>query len=177
MKLTKTDIEGLKIIEGFKSLDDRGLFFKFFNTESLELDFKIEEVFYSINEKDVIRGMHFQIPPYDNYKIIHVIKGSILDVVVDLRRRSNSFKKVFEINLNNYQTNTLIIPPGCAHGFKSLEHDSTIIYLSSKVYSKDYDFGINYASFNYNWNLEKPIVSIKDSNLINMEEFLKRQIF
>jgi dTDP-4-dehydrorhamnose 3,5-epimerase/CDP-3, 6-dideoxy-D-glycero-D-glycero-4-hexulose-5-epimerase len=172
------EINKLEVFKVFQFEDFRGSFTKIFSKGTFQNDLTdIAESYYSISSKDVIRGMHFQLPPFENYKLIHVIKGSIEDVVLDLRKESSTYLDFYKIELNEKNNLAILIPPGVAHGFKVLEDDTTMIYFSSKVFSSAHDCGIHYNSLNYDWRIEKPIVSDKDENLVTLSEFLKENPF
>ncbi len=175
MKFKKTDLPDLYLIEPIIMKDNRGLFTKTFNTSIFEknnLDFTIQESYYSISDKNVIRGMHFQTPPYEHQKIVYVTKGKVLDVVIDLRKNSPGFKKCFSTLLSEENRNILYIPVGFAHGFKSLENESCVVYCQSTVYSPQDDCGIYYDSINFNWNNSSDIiVSDRDKKFVNLKEF------
>ena len=168
----------LKTLESFQFKDYRGEFTKIFSNGIFQYGFnKVDEFYYSISNKDVIRGMHFQLPPFENYKLVHVIRGSIEDVVLDLRKESQTYLQTSKIELNEKNKLAIIIPPGIAHGFKALEDNTTVVYLSSQVFSNSHDSGIKYNSFNYNWGIKHPIVSGKDKKLLTLNEFLRDNPF
>jgi len=178
MNVNIKEINELKIIEVFKVKDFRGSFTKIFSKDTFQNYINnIYESFYSISSKDVIRGMHFQLPPFENHKLIHVVRGSVEDVVLDLRKESPTYLNIYKIELNERNKLAIIIPPGVAHGFKVLEDETTMIYFSNKAYSSAHDCGIHYNSLNYDWRIEKPIVSDKDENLVTLSEFLKENPF
>jgi dTDP-4-dehydrorhamnose 3,5-epimerase len=172
VKITGTNFEELLILETEEITDIRGSFLKIFNQENFlknNIKFKIKEYYHSISRKNVIRGMHFQLPPYSHDKLIHVLNGSIVDVVVDLRKSSKTFKKIFEIQINKPGV-CLFIPEGFAHGFKSLENNTVVQYFVSSGYNPEMDTGINYDSLDYNWNIKNPIVSKRDSSFISLDK-------
>jgi dTDP-4-dehydrorhamnose 3,5-epimerase len=174
MKIERTEIEGVYIIDNFNAADDRGLFVKTFNSNSFKennLDFKIRESYYSISKKNVIRGMHFQLPPHDHEKLVYVPKGSILDVIVDLRKKSKTYKKFISVNLSDENKKSIFIPKGLAHGFKSLENDTITVYNVATEYNPIADMGIKFDSFGFNWETEEPIVSERDSAFDFFNEF------
>ena len=174
MKIERTAIEGVYIIDNFNAADDRGLFVKTFNSNSFKennLDFKIRESYYSISKKNVIRGMHFQLPPHDHEKLVYVSKGSILDVIVDLRKKSKTYKKFISVNLSDENKKSIFIPRGLAHGFKSLENDTITVYNVATEYNPIADMGIKFDSFGFNWETEEPIVSKRDSTFGFFKEF------
>lgn len=174
MKIERTEIEGVYIIDNFNAADDRGLFVKTFNSNSFKennLDFKIRESYYSISKKNVIRGMHFQLPPHDHEKLVYVPKGSILDVIVDLRKKSKTYKKFISVNLSDENKKSIFITKGLAHGFKSLENDTITVYNVATEYNPIADMGIKFDSFGFNWETEEPIVSERDSAFDFFNEF------
>lgn len=176
MKLIETELKGVFIIENFYSLDERGSFTKiyqkvFFEKSGLCNDF--EESFYSISKNNVIRGMHFQLPPHDHDKLVHVAKGEVIDVVLDLRKNSETFGNSISLVLNDKNLRSLYIPKGLAHGFRSMSDDTIMIYNVSTIYNNEADFGVHFDSFNFNWELSEPIVSERDKLLISFEEFNK----
>jgi len=174
MKIERTEIEGVYIIDNFNAADDRGLFVKTFNSNSFKennLDFKIRESYYSVSKKNVIRGMHFQLPPHDHEKLVYVPKGSILDVVVDLRKKSKTYKKFISVTLSGESKKSIFIPKGLAHGFKSLENDTITVYNVATEYNPIADMGIKFDSFGFNWETEEPMVSERDSAFDFFNEF------
>lgn len=180
MKIERTAIEGVYIIDNFNAADDRGLFVKTFNSNSFKennLDFKIRESYYSISKKNVIRGMHFQLPPHDHEKLVYVPKGSILDVIVDLRKKSKTYKKFISVNLSDENKKSIFIPKGLAHGFKSLENDTITVYNVTTEHDLRSDNGINYNSFGFDWKLSKPNVSQRDMALDTLNEFCEKNPF
>lgn len=174
MKLVNTELEGVYILENIIFSDDRGLFVKTFHKDFFEnnkLCGEFKESYYSISKKDVIRGMHFQEPPNDHEKLVYVLKGKILDVIVDLRGKSKTFGHHISIELSEQNRLSVYIPKGFAHGFKSLEDGSITVYNVSSVYNQESDNGINYNSFNYDWKCIKPIMSERDRSFINLKFF------
>lgn len=174
MKLIKTNFDNLYIIETFKSSDKRGDFtkcfsFDFFRQNGLETNYK--ELYYSCSKKDVIRGMHFQIPPHDHVKIVFVSKGEILDVVLDLRKESPTFGQYFFINITDDSHTAIYIPQGFAHGFLSLKEDTIVHYYQSSCYNKEADKGIKYDSFGFVWSVANPILSDRDLFLPDFHKF------
>ena len=172
--VSHTECNDIKIIKAFSSEDVRGGFTKFFHHDTfvqagIEMD--IKEVYYSVSQRNVIRGMHFQLPPYDHAKLVHVISGSAIDVVVDLRKNSATYKKCIVVPLNGEMKQAVYIPKGFAHGFKALEDGTVMQYSVSTVYNREADFGIRYDSIGFNWNCEGVIVSERDSEFIGLEEF------
>ena len=174
MKVVKEILNGVKILQTNNFLDERGFFSKFFSEElfnKLNINFEIKEGFYSISKKNVIRGMHFQIPPFDHVKVIFVLNGEIEDIILDLRKNSKSYGLFEKIKLKAGDGKMIFIPKGFAHGFKTISDNATMFYLTSKEYSKEHDSGILWNSFNCEWNINNPIISEKDLNLIDFNKF------
>lgn len=160
-----TEFEGLKIIETNNFHDERGLFHKYFSKDdfaAIGLDTDFKESYYSINKKNVIRGMHFQIPPAEHTKLVYVTSGRILDVCLDIRKNSKTYGKAFSVELAGDSAKCIYIPRGFAHGFVSLEDNTCVHYMQTSCYYKECDKGIRYDSFGYNWNVTNPIVSERD---------------
>lgn len=169
-----TSIEGVYIIENFNALDDRGLFVKTFNTDFLNqkgVDFQINESYYSVSQKNVIRGMHFQLPPDDHQKLVYVIAGSVIDVILDLRKHSKTYKQYITIELSDKIYRSIYIPKGLAHGFKSLEDNTIMMYNVGTTYSPTSDAGIYYDSFGFNWGIAEPILSKRDLSFPTLDNF------
>lgn len=170
----ETPFEGLYVLETVHFQDERGGFQKLFNYEffklnGLECDFK--EFYYSVNRKHVIRGMHFQLPPYEHAKLVYVSRGRIKDVVVDIRKQSQTFGKCFSIELDEYKAQYLYIPIGFAHGFLSLEEGTIVNYAQTSSYSKEHDCGILQSSIGFDWSVENPIVSGRDLTFDTLQHF------
>ena len=158
-------IKGLKIIKIPSFCDSRGSFTKVFNTLAFSeagLLTNFVESYYSISAKNVIRGMHFQIPPAEHTKLVHVNTGKITDVVLDIRRHSKTFGEYFKIEVTGKDNILIYIPVGCAHGFLSMENDTMVTYMQTSVYNSELDQGIKNDSFGYKWDVDKPIVSVRD---------------
>lgn len=154
--------------------DDRGVFTKVFQDsfwQSQGINFQLKESYFSLSAKDVIRGMHFQLPPFQHHKIVYCPQGSILDVAVDLRKDFPSYGHFFSTVLSAENHKGLFIPEGCAHGFKSLEDNSLTAYLVSSEYRKEADTGILWNSFGMEWACEKPIISERDKSFSAFQDF------
>ncbi len=174
MKLHPANIQGLFLLETICFTDERGSFQKVFNVDffdSHQLNGNFSEFYYSISYKHVIRGMHFQNPPYEHDKLVYVSRGKIMDVILDIRKKSPTFGKFCSFELNASDGKYLYIPTGCAHGFLSLEDDSIVNYAQTSVYSKEADCGIHYHSFGFDWGIESPIVSERDNNFLSFNNF------
>jgi dTDP-4-dehydrorhamnose 3,5-epimerase/CDP-3, 6-dideoxy-D-glycero-D-glycero-4-hexulose-5-epimerase len=163
--LPNNSFKGVYIYSAKPYNDQRGSFVKIYNQDIFaenKINIACEEEFYSISKANVLRGMHFQVPPYEAAKQIICISGKVLDVIVDLRQQEPTYKHVWSIELSASIPQILHLPVGIAHGFLSLQDDSVMLYRSSKVYSKEYDFGIKWNSIGYNWPISNPIISERD---------------
>ncbi len=174
MKFTKTKLNGVFIIEPNVLEDQRGQFIKVFNKESFameKLSFNLEESYFSLSKKNVIRGMHFQTPPRDHTKLVYATHGAIIDVVLDIRVGSPTYGKYIKIELSEQNHTVIYIPSGFAHGFLSLKNNSLVVYLQTSGYSPANDGGIRADSFKMRWNVARPIVSNRDKSFPPLGKF------
>jgi dTDP-4-dehydrorhamnose 3,5-epimerase/CDP-3, 6-dideoxy-D-glycero-D-glycero-4-hexulose-5-epimerase len=174
MKLTETKLEGVFIIDNFHAEDQRGHFIKTLHQTSFEkygLEAQFKESFYSVNNKGVIRGMHFQIPPDDHVKLVYCNAGSLIDVVLDIRNSSPTYGNSIAVELSGTNHRSLYIPRGLAHGFETLEDQTIMTYLTSTEHSPNADAGILYNSFEHQWLSNKPILSDRDKSFTTLENF------
>jgi dTDP-4-dehydrorhamnose 3,5-epimerase len=166
MVIESTRFPGLFILDNAPFQDSRGSFHKFYNKNDLSaVKFIPKESFYTVSAKSVIRGMHFLTGAYACSKLITITAGRVLDVILDLRHSSPTFSQYVSFELSRDGINSILIPEGCAHGFLSLEANSTLIYMSSKVYSPSHDTGVRFDSFGFNWDISHPIISGRDMKL------------
>ena len=177
MEIIKTPIEGLLIIKPQVFEDVRGYFFESFNKEKFKLA-GIDLTFVQDNEskskKDVLRGMHMQAPPFEQGKLVRVMQGSVLDVAVDIRKNSPTYGQWAAIELSGKNKWMYWIPPGFAHGFRTLEDDTIFFYKCTNVYDKDSErcFAWNDPEVNIDWKIKHPIVSEKDNNAPKFSDFI-----
>ncbi len=165
MTVTPLDIPEVKLIRQPRFNDHRGTFVKTFHSSTLlahGIDFQLKESFYSTSAKNVIRGMHFQVPPMDHEKIVFCTDGAILDVAVDLRKSSPTYGQFVTAELSAENNQALYIPKGFAHGFLSLTDSSTAFYFVSSEHSPEHDRGILFNSFGLDWQVSDPILSARD---------------
>lgn len=150
--------------------DERGIFFENFKTSDF-INNGITTNFFQDNisqsKKNVLRGLHFQIPPKAQAKFVSVLKGEILDVAVDIRKNSSTYGKWVSQILSENNHKSLYIPEGFAHGFSVLSENASIIYKVSQEFSSEHERGINWCDSDLKilWSIEKPIISKKDSDL------------
>jgi len=169
MKTIRTKIEGLLIIEPNVYKDDRGHFLESFRSDLLRglgINVSFVQDNESKSQKGVFRGLHFQNPPHAQGKFVRVIKGSVLDVVVDIREGSSTYGKSFSIELNEENKTMLWIPVGFAHGFLTLQDETIFQYKCTNYYNKESEGSIfwNDPDLNINWPISSPVVSEKDNN-------------
>ena len=175
MKVEELSVPGAKLITGELAMDKRGSFFKPYNYENLlkmGIKFDVQEVFYSVSRKGVIRGMHFQKHPAEQEKIVTVIKGSVMDVILDLRTDSEYFGKFITICLKEDDGCSVLVPKGTAHGFLGLDSENIVLYLADASYSRENEDGIRYDSFGYDWGIIEPILSKRDLSFRGFDEFI-----
>lgn len=180
MNIESTALEGVYIINNFVAQDERGTFVKTYNKQNFENDglhFEIRESYFSISQKDVIRGMHFQLPPNDHEKLVYVPVGSILDVVVDLRKNSLTYKKFISIELSAANKKSIFIPKGLAHGFKSMEDNTITVYNVGTEYDSTSDQGIQFDSFGFDWKVDAVIMSARDKQFMTLDRFCENNPF
>ena len=174
MTIEETKLKGVYLINNFNSIDDRGLFVKTFNKNLFKenkINLEIRESYYSVSKKGVIRGMHFQLPPRDHEKLVFVPKGEIIDVVIDLRKNSSTYKKHISVKLSAENKKSIYIPKGLAHGFKSLKNDTITVYNVTTEYNSESDNGISFDSFGFDWKIVDPIVSTRDKSFETLNNF------
>lgn len=168
MEKIETGFEGLFVIKPRIFQDSRGYFFESYNKNSFE-KIGIQENFIqdnqSLSQKNTLRGLHFQSPPNAQGKLIRVIKGGVLDVVVDIRKNSKTYGQHYAIELTETNFLMLYIPQGFAHGFKSLEDNTIFSYKCTDVYHPETEGGLlwNDRELNIQWDVDSPIVSEKDT--------------
>jgi len=174
MKRKDTSIEGCYEVFPLDLREHRGRFVKPFHKDDFKdagLDLDIREEYYSVSKKNVLRGLHFQLPPKATVKVVTCLSGSIFDAVVDLRTDSPTYLKYFTVELTEEKGNLLFIPEGLAHGICTLSNEATVLYMCSEVYSQQHDTGLNWGSARIPWPVKNPIVSEKDNGLMELNHF------
>ena len=173
MRISKTDIDGLLIIEPKVFTDERGFFYESFNKRILEAVTQKDEEFvqdnHSFSNKNVLRGLHIQKEPYTQVKIVRVVEGEVLDVVVDVRKNSKTFGKHFKIVLSAENRKQLYIPKGFAHGFLVLSETAEFVYKCSDFYHPESETGLAFddPELGIDWEIPKEdmVISEKDRTL------------
>jgi dTDP-4-dehydrorhamnose 3,5-epimerase len=178
LKVVNTHIEGLVVIEPSVFGDERGYFYESFNKNKfIEAGFNFE--FIQDNEamssKGVLRGLHFQLPPYSQTKLIRAISGQVLDVAVDLRKDSKTYGKHFSIVLSGENKKQVLVPKGFAHGYAVISDFATVAYKVDDIYMPSHERSILWKdeTLNIDWmiNDTHAILSEKDKNAIRFNEF------
>lgn len=168
-------LEGAFLITMPRFTDERGVFIKTFNDDTFrqaaDVLFELKESYFSTSKKDVIRGMHFQLPPHQHSKVVYCPQGAILDVIVDLRKESATYGQYYAHELSAENHKAYFIPEGFAHGFKALTEDAMTYYLVSSGYDKESDTGILYNSFGFDWGIESPVISARDMSFVSLNDF------
>jgi dTDP-4-dehydrorhamnose 3,5-epimerase len=180
MEVTETFIKGLFVIKPRVFEDARGYFFESYNNSvfeksGLKLDFVQDN--QSLSQKGVLRGLHFQNPPFSQGKLVRVITGAVLDVAVDIRKGSPTYGKYFGLELTEANKWMMYVPPGFAHGFLTLEDNTIFSYKCTHYYSKasedcllwnDPDIGIDWKLTN------EPLLSDKDKEGKHLKGFVSQ---
>ncbi len=176
MKISTTTIDDLLIIQPAVFEDNRGYFYESYNKALFEqngIDIDFVQDNQSLSQAGVLRGLHFQDPPFAQGKLVRVIKGGILDVAVDLRKNSPTYGKHYDLELNEKNKTMLWIPAGFAHGFLTLENETIFSYKCSNYYNKASERTIlwNDKDISINWGIKEPNLSEKDKYGINFKDF------
>lgn len=154
--------------------DNRGSFVKIFHQEIFrghQLNTEFAEEYYSISHQNVLRGLHFQLPPMDHIKMVFCLLGHVIDVVVDLRMGSPTYGKYETFELSADKANIIYIPKGLAHGFYVTSQTAILMYKVSTVYQRELDTGIHWNSAGIPWPTQNPIVSTRDQEFQSLSEF------
>ena len=168
MKFISTKLKGAFIIELDKFQDNRGFFANAWDKKKFEeegLSTELTECNIAFNKKKgTVRGFHYQAEPFEGTKLIRCTKGKVLDITLDLRPNSNTYKEWISIELTNDNYKLNYVPKGCAHGYQTLEDNSEVLYLMSQEYMTKYERGVRYSdpAFKISWPLDVSVISEKD---------------
>jgi dTDP-4-dehydrorhamnose 3,5-epimerase len=179
MEVIKTQFEGLLIFQPKIFRDERGYFFEYFRKDVFK-DYNVNLDFVQSNEsqsnKNVLRGLHFQNPPFEQGKLIRVVKGAVLDVSLDIRKSSPNYGQWFAYELNEVNKTILWIPPGFAHGFLTLADNTIFQYECTNYYHKDSEGSLrwNDPTINIDWKIGDPIISDKDKFAPLFKDFVTK---
>ena len=176
MKIEKTNIEGAYLITNNYIQDDRGYFLRLFCNDELKkegIDFEVKQSNMSYSgKKGTIRGMHYQLPPYAEIKVVRCIRGRIFDAIADIRKNSPTYGQTFTVELTEDNGRMIYIPPYVAHGIQTLEDNSCICYFVGASFVPDAYGYLRYndPSFNIDWPIkDNIIISDKDRDIPNFK--------
>lgn len=175
MRLVPCKISGCFQIYPDISRDSRGNFVKVFHQDLFAehgLCNYFPEVYYSTSTKNVVRGMHFQLPPDDHVKLVHCSLGQVIDVIVDIRFGSPTYGQHQLINLSSDNGAGVYVAKGVAHGFCVTSQEAIMIYQVSSMYCAHSDSGIRWDSLGIEWPIQNPILSSRDAELAPFSEFI-----
>lgn len=167
MEVINTPLEGLLVIKPRIFSDSRGYFFESYNINAYHaagITVNFVQDNQSLSNKGVLRGLHFQNPPYAQDKLVRVIKGRVLDVAVDIRKNSPTYGQHYKVELSGENNLALFVPKGFAHGFICLEDNTLFYYKCSDVYNPQAESGLmwNDPALGIDWGIENPVISDKD---------------
>jgi dTDP-4-dehydrorhamnose 3,5-epimerase len=180
MQLRKTKIPGCYEILPEVHKDRRGFFVKTFIYDLLrenKLETNFMEEYYTYSIKNVVRGLHFQVPPKAVAKMVYCVSGSVIDAVTDLRRGSPSYGTSQVFILSSENPAIIYIPEGLAHGFRVISESAVLLYKVTGPYSQAHDSGILWSSADIPWGVDNPILSERDKSLTKLENFKSTFIF
>jgi dTDP-4-dehydrorhamnose 3,5-epimerase len=171
MILELTPIKDLIIIQPNTFLDSRGFFFEAYNQKKfleLGISYNFIQDNQSFSKYGTIRGLHLQINPYPQAKLVRVLEGEILDVVVDLREKSETYGKHYKVILSSGNKKQLMVPPGFAHGFAVLSEYASVMYKVDNLYDKESERGVRYddSTLAIDWTLKSSDIIISDKDMI-----------
>jgi dTDP-4-dehydrorhamnose 3,5-epimerase len=174
LELERSAIAGVCEIKMPRQRDHRGEFLKVYHHAAFEaagIPFQVREQYFSRSRRDVIRGMHFQVPPADHEKLVFAVSGHVTDVVVDLRRGSATYGQHVAFELSAEAGNAIYIPRGLAHGFVTRSDEATLVYNVSTTYDPTCDKGIRWDSVGFDWKVTSPILSERDKVFPQLADF------
>lgn len=180
MRVEQTSILGCYQLFPSVNKDTRGSFVKTFRKDVFAqhgLVTEFAEEYYSISHKGVLRGMHFQTPPHEHFKLVYCLAGKVQDAIVDLRVGSPSYQQSETLVLSAELGNMLYIGPGMAHGFYALTDEVIMQYKVTTVYAPEHDGGIRWDSAGIEWPSRTPILSVRDCGFPSLAEFQSPFLF
>jgi dTDP-4-dehydrorhamnose 3,5-epimerase len=170
MIFQEQNIKGVYLVTPEPFSDERGSFMrnycqKEFSNNGLDKDIKQANLSYN-KSAYTLRGFHYQLEPFQEAKTMTCVDGEIYDVVLDLRKESDTYKKWFAATLNTQNRLSIHVPKGCANAFLTMKNNTLVHYYSSQIYSPEHERGVNFKdpSFNFEWPTEPLIISEKDNN-------------
>lgn len=178
MQLIPLTLQGAYKIKFNRIEDDRGFFMRFYDAEvfassGLQSNWEQESISFN-RKKDTLRGIHFQMPPFVEAKLVRVTSGAVLDVLVDLRKESNTYGKWQSVELSSKNDTALYIPKGFGHGFRTLEDNTVVEYKIDVPYRSELASGIRWNDelLKIEWGVEDPVISKRDSELQKFSQFI-----
>ncbi|NQW42935.1 MAG: dTDP-4-dehydrorhamnose 3,5-epimerase [Bacteroidetes bacterium] len=167
MEIIETGIKDLLLLKPKVFKDERGYFYESYNTalfKTIGIDSNFIQDNQSLSNKNILRGLHFQAPPFAQGKLVRVIKGAVLDVALDIRKNSTTYGQHFSVELTEENFLMLWIPQGFAHGFATLQDQTIFSYKCTEMYHPETEGGLlwNDREIGINWNIDNPILSEKD---------------
>ena len=182
MKFEETPLHNVWLMKPDRFKDDRGEFLEMFRVEVFKahgLEFEYVQDNISVSKKGTIRGLHYQLPPMSQAKLVMVPAGKILDVAVDIRQHSPTYMQHYSAILSSENRQMMFIPSGFAHGFSVLSDEATVYYKCNNYYNKKLERGIKWddPDLKINWKVDGPILSDKDKNLPFLNEMDEQDLF
>ncbi len=175
MEILPLPMSGLFELHFVRHTDQRGYLQKVVHEPTYRargLSSSFSEQFFSVSKKGVLRGMHFQWPPFDHDKLVYCVQGSVLDVVMDLRTSSKTYGQCLGLELSFAKANGLYIPKGFAHGFYCQTDEATLTYNVTTPHQPEADCGVLWSSIPFDWGAKNPVVSVRDQALIPWQDFV-----
>lgn len=174
IEISAGNFAGVKLLRPTAQCDLRGRFVKtmqddIFSKHGIRTSFA--EQYYSVSDNNVLRGLHFQTPPHDHYKLVTCVEGKVFDVVCDLRKNSTTYGHHQSFELDGASGDSVFVPSGCAHGFYVRSKTAIMFYNVSTLYAASHDTGIRWDSVGVSWPSANPIVSDRDAALVAFAEF------
>lgn len=182
MIIQKTDLDPVLLIKPEPHRDARGEFVEVFREHVFReagIDVSFVQDNISRSKKNALRGLHYQLPPSSQVKLVMVPCGTILDVVVDMRQNSPTFRQHYSAVLSEENRHMLYVPTGFAHGFSVLSEEATVYYKCNDYYSKELERGVRWddPELNIDWNISNPVLSEKDSQLPLLKDIDDKNLF
>ena len=174
MEIAKTAIAGCYRVQPVIHEDERGRFVKMLSESVFArhgMSANFSEEYYSTSHRGVLRGMHFQEPPFDHEKLVYCVSGSVLDVIVDLRSGSPSQGRCIPVELDDVNCHAMYIPRGCAHGFLTRSESATLVYKTTTEYAPEHDAGLLWSSLPFDWPLDEPVLSERDRTFPALKDY------
>jgi len=173
LEILKELLPGCFLLKPKRVEDPRGVFVKTYHEglyRELGINLEIREEFYAVSRNDVIRGMHFQVPPHEHDKLLYCMRGVVRDVLLDLRK-GEGYGQVESVDVSDVNGHIVFIPKGVAHGFVAVTDEALMLYKTSSVHAPESDCGILWDSFGFDWGVVMPVISARDQQHQAFAEF------